>query len=312
MAAAVGFTRQEQEEIALAASELATNLVKHAGGGEIQFRSIRSGDKPGLQIVSEDCGPGIADINRALTDGCSTSGSLGVGLGSVNRLMDELEFCAQEGGGLRVTTRRWLRPPVGSATQRWIEFGAATRSCRYQAENGDALTVRQWEDDALAALIDGLGHGAPAQRAASAAREYLDHHFDQPLANLFLGVSRACRATRGVVMALARFHKSSDFTYASVGNIEARLIGASVRFAPVLRRGIIGLVNAPAPVPKEYSWSRGSLFIMHSDGVSSRWATANIPDLADKPAGVVAQDLLARYGRTEDDATVLVARNLNG
>ena len=75
-------------------------------------------------------------------------------------------------------------------------------------------------------MIDGLGHGELARRASQTARRYVEHHFDQPLVNIFRGADRACRATRGVVMALARFDMvSRKVTIASVGNIEVRLIG---------------------------------------------------------------------------------------
>ena len=93
--------------------------------------------------------------------------------------------------------------------QRRLEFGAATRSYRLLPENGDAFIIQQWEGHALGGLIDGLGHGELAQKAAQTARHYVEHHFDQPLANIFLGVGRACRATRGVVMTLSLLNLSS-------------------------------------------------------------------------------------------------------
>jgi len=309
-AARLGFTAVECEEIALAVNELATNLLKHAGEGDIQLSSIESSGRVGIQIISEDNGPGILDVERAVADGYSTAGTLGAGLGAVNRLMDGLEFSAGPHAGLRVVCQRWVRPLSTGSFPRLLEFGAATRAYRLMPENGDTFVIRQWEDYALAGVIDGLGHGQFAQRAACTAREYVERHFDQPLENIFRGVGRDCRTTRGVVMALVRFELARQkVVVASVGNVEVRLMGSPTPFNPRLRRGIVGLSSAPNPVPTEHPWTPASLLILHSDGVQSRWPSDQFKEMARETPGVIARRLLDDYGRTEDDATVLVARN---
>src|SRR5262249_12283549 len=151
---------------------------------------------------------------------------------------------------------------------RRLEFGVASRPRRMGDDNGDAFLIKQWEGNALAGVIDGLGHGTFAHRAAQAARQYVETHFDQPIEKLFHGAGRACRATRGVVMSLARFDLvKATLTVAGVGNVELRLAGCPERFSPVVRRGIVGL-NAPEAAPTTYSWNANSVLIMHSDGVS--------------------------------------------
>src|SRR5262249_33684483 len=145
---------------------------------------------------------------------------------------------------------------------RWLDFGAATRPCRNQTENGDAFIVHQWNGNALAGVIDGLGHGQYAQRAAQAARQYVEQHYDRPLEELFRGAGRACRATRGVVMALARFDFAQrTFSIANVGNIEVRIIGDTPHVNLVVRRGIVGL-NAPQPVTTTCAWQPENLLVM--------------------------------------------------
>src|SRR6266576_822601 len=198
LAQSIGFTADASEEIALVASELASNLIKHAGGGALELTPLDSAGALGLEIVSEDKGPGIGDVELALTDGYSTVGSLGVGLGAVNRLMDSLQFSPSPQGGLRVVCQRWIRTNGRDIAGRRLAFGAATRSYHLMRENGDTFVIRQWGNHALAGIIDGLGHGEFAQRASQTARQYLEHHFDQPLESLFQGAGRACRATRGV------------------------------------------------------------------------------------------------------------------
>src|SRR5579884_2126334 len=109
-AGAIGFTSEPCEEIELVARELASNLIRHAYGGTLRLSEIRGEVLPGIQIESEDAGPGISDIGRALTDGYSTGGGLGHGLGTVNRLMDELHISPSPGRGLRIISQRWPRP----------------------------------------------------------------------------------------------------------------------------------------------------------------------------------------------------------
>lgn len=302
-----GFPRDEADEIALAVMELATNLVRHAHGGAIQIHPLES--PAGVEVISNDAGPGIADVERALTDGYSTSGSLGNGLGAVNRVMDSLEFSSAPGGGLRVVCRRSVRPKrrIGKSQ---IECGAAARSYHMLPENGDAIVLRQWDDCALAGIIDGLGHGPHAQHAAQSARHYIEQHFDQPLEALFRGADRACRATRGVVMQLARFEFQRErFLLAGIGNTVSHLVGCQGPFRPALRRGIIGATHTPPPVATEHFWRRGCVLIMHSDGVSSQWQADEPEQLQRESAALSARRLLQRYGSPNDDASVLVIKH---
>jgi len=309
-AASLGFPAVQCDEIALVATELASNLIKHASGGTISLSRIGAGEPGGIEIQSVDHGPGIPNAEQAIADGYSTAGGLGLGLGTVNRLMDELEICSGSKGGLHLICRRWVRTKERSSlTPGCVTFGAATRPCRQLPENGDAFIFKQWDRNALVGVIDGLGHGQFAQRASQTARQYIEQHFDQPLANLFRGAGRACRATRGVVMALARFDfVRRNLTVASIGNVEVRLVGSPQPFNPVVRRGIVGL-NAPNPVLTEHPWLSTCLLIMHSDGLRTQWDWSEFRNLERETPTIIAQRLLARLGRIDDDATVAVARS---
>jgi anti-sigma regulatory factor (Ser/Thr protein kinase) len=309
LAATIGFPDTHAEEIMLAVNELTTNLLRHASGGFIKLSATDNEGRPGIEIETDDSGPGIRDIDRAITDGYSTSGGLGIGLGTVNRMMDKLEIDSQSAGGTHIVCQRWVRRQGASAEERELDFGAATRAYRNAPENGDTFLIKQWERYALAGVIDGLGHGQFAQRAAQTARHYIEEHFDQPLESLFRGVGRACRATRGVVMALARFDCGQQkVTVASVGNVELRLMGGPQRFSPVVRRGIIGL-NAPNPLCCEQPWTPASLLVVHSDGLRAHWSAEEFPEILSEPPGAAASRLLAALGKHEDDATVVVVRS---
>ncbi|MEQ6916368.1 ATP-binding protein [Halomonas aquatica] len=102
------FTRPVRFQIATAASELARNLVVHAGGGLVRLCVLEHQGRQGFEITAEDQGPGIADIDLALRDGFSTANSLGLGLPGVQRMMDELHFDEGRAVGTRIVARRWL------------------------------------------------------------------------------------------------------------------------------------------------------------------------------------------------------------
>jgi anti-sigma regulatory factor (Ser/Thr protein kinase) len=314
MALATGFDAKVSEEIVIAMSELASNLVKHARGGKLTLTPVNVGGRVGIQVESRDCGPGIADVEQAMADGFSTAGSLGCGLGTVNRLMDRFDITSQRRGGIgtHIVCTRWLRvdqPPLSP----WpLEFGAATRPYPTMPVNGDAFVIKRWSASALVSVIDGLGHGPYAHRAAQTARQYVETHFDQSLDAIFRGVGRACRATRGVVMALVRFDFAGHgirFSFASVGNIEARLFGRSDRQQFIVRRGILG-GHAPNPRVTEHRWEPGTVMVLHSDGVTSHWGLADFPDLASESPTTMAQRLLRALAKEHDDATVVVVRGM--
>ena len=107
LAMEMGFGSGDATLIATAISELARNIVSYARSGQITLRIDDGGNRYGLSIVASDEGPGIPDIRQALRDGFSTSGSLGIGLPGVRRLMDEFEITSQPGRGTIVAVKKW-------------------------------------------------------------------------------------------------------------------------------------------------------------------------------------------------------------
>jgi serine/threonine-protein kinase RsbT len=103
------FSGSELTLIATAISEVARNIVSYAGNGEIVMRVIQRGQRRGITVVARDRGPGIADIERAMKDGFSTSRGLGLGLPGSKRLMDEFELVSEVGKGTEITMTKWER-----------------------------------------------------------------------------------------------------------------------------------------------------------------------------------------------------------
>lgn len=104
-----GFSSSELTLIATAISELARNIIRYAKRGEISIQVVEGNPKRGIAIIARDSGPGITDVPRALESGYSTSGSLGLGLPGVRRIMDEFDIVSQIGQGTTVTVTKWKR-----------------------------------------------------------------------------------------------------------------------------------------------------------------------------------------------------------
>jgi len=317
-ASELGFNHCEREEIAIVISELGTNLIKYAGGGFISVASLSDNGKLGIRIEATDDGPGIPDVNQAITDGFSISNSLGIGLGAVNRLMDSQKIISpvERGRGTKISCIRYVRNnSLVSVAHCPLEIGAATRKHPLAEVNGDAFLIKHGEASVTIAVIDGLGHGEQARQAAWTAREYFERHYDQPLDSIFCGVGVSCSSTRGVVLAIVRFAWESGtvqelpiirFTHASVGNIECKVFGSPQSISFIVRRGVVGS-NAPQPVISSHNWNPQMILVMHSDGLQSNWRWSDFPELVDAEINRTAATLLHRLAK-EDDATVVVVR----
>lgn len=108
LAIELGFSAGDATLIATSISELARNIVSYARRGEITLKTVHaSTSRQGISIIASDSGPGIRDIHQAMRDGFSTSGSLGLGLPGVRRLMDEFEIASEPGHGTIVTVKKW-------------------------------------------------------------------------------------------------------------------------------------------------------------------------------------------------------------
>ena len=107
LATELGFSSGDATLIATAISELARNIVSYARRGEITLEAVRGSARQGIMVIASDNGPGIPDVRQAMRDGFSTSGSLGLGLPGVRRLMDEFEIISQPGRGTTVKVKKW-------------------------------------------------------------------------------------------------------------------------------------------------------------------------------------------------------------
>jgi serine/threonine-protein kinase RsbT len=105
----LAYSTLEKTKFVTAASELARNILVHGKGGTMTISEVVKAGREGLQLEFEDRGPGIADTEQAMTDGFTTAGSLGLGLGGARRLVNEFHIESSEGRGTKVTVTQWKR-----------------------------------------------------------------------------------------------------------------------------------------------------------------------------------------------------------
>jgi hypothetical protein len=297
-------------------TELATNLVKHgAVNGRITAAVIEEKGRKGIRVVSEDDGPGIDNANLAMQDGFSTTGSIGSGLGAVNRLMDELEITSEVAGatdgsspGTRIVCQRWLPKSVSAAVaKKELHFGVMVRSMSGEQKCGDAYFIHRYNGIHFVALMDGLGHGEKAFAAAAECLGFIRNNYRKDLKTIFEGAHEACRKTRGVALSVCRIDMDGNtFTYAGIGNVTTRVFDSPQPVNPTNFAGTLGVVLRHVHV-FEYPW-QGGILVMHTDGLKSQWSLNDLPELKSRPPAEIAATLMKQFGRDSDDVAVMVGK----
>lgn len=290
--------------LAVAVTELATNLARHAHGGLIALRALpQSGTVTGVEILALDRGPGIADVRRCLVDGYSTAGSPGTGLGAVQRMSSSFDITSAPGLGTAVVARVGDRRPPDPV---WA-VGAIGVPASGEDVCGDSWAVRCDGPRASALLADGLGHGPEAAEPAARARRRLLSP-PQPPRRTLERAHEALRDTRGAAIAVAVVDLvSSTLRFAGVGNVSAAIIGPDGRRNLLSSGGIVGRSMAGVR-EHEHEWPPGSLLLMHSDGCRVGAGLDSHPGLVRHDPGLVAGIVYRDFARGRDDATVLVVR----
>lgn len=306
----LGFPEQILSEIELCISELATNLVVHnAKNGKISFREVNENGLRGIEIIVKDEGPGIKDLQGALQGGASTSGSLGQGLASVQRFADEFEIHSNA-EGTRVRLRRYLPAEADAADAEHTDLVVSVSVRTHPEANvcGDGHVIRHDGARTLLAVVDGLGHGERARKAAGIVEAYLHANYRKSLDQLPQELHNFLRHTRGAVVGIARIDESAkQINFVGLGNISARLWLPEEKswVRAVSMSGTLGVSFRP-PRIFSYPWKKGSMLIMHSDGITERWELTT--DQRRQHPTEIARNLMKSYWRKSDDATIMVAR----
>ncbi|MDX3660113.1 ATP-binding protein/SpoIIE family protein phosphatase [Streptomyces sp. ID05-26A] len=307
LAERLGFTATRTAEIGLAATEIGTNLHKHARQGVVLVRTVRGVEDSAVEIVALDRGPGISDLALAWEDGHSTTGTLGVGLGTVARLATSCAMSSRLGLGTALVARF---APVLRWAPEWGEERAAgvTRPISGEDVCGDAYAFCRSADRMTLMMCDGSGHGPLAAAASDAAvRLFREQPFLPPDQMVAL-LHKALRGTRGGAVAVADVDLiARTVRFCGLGNIAAAVLGEGRKTGMISVPGVAGH-QARTIRTFDYALPEKAVVVLHSDGLTERWGPDHGSDLVNDPPVLIAATLLREAGVRKDDACVLVAR----
>jgi anti-sigma regulatory factor (Ser/Thr protein kinase) len=294
--ASLDFGVEMAGKVALAATELANNLWRHAGGGELLMQTLGSGADALVELLALDKGPGMSDVTQCMRDGYSTAGTPGTGLGAVQRIADEFDIHSAPGEGTAVLARFGRTNPC--------RHGAVSVAVEGEIDCGDAWHVVHGPEGTAVMVVDGLGHGTFAAEAAHVAIEaFASAPFAAPQdsiarANLLMSKTRGGAAAIAVVTA-------ERVSYAGLGNIGGMLISPGQSQGLVSQNGTLGMGQRRVQ-HFEYRRTPGDLLIMHSDGITGRWDLKHRADLLACHPALIAGIIYRDHVRGRDDATVVV------
>lgn len=288
---------------AIVASEICTNLLKHAQNGEVFLSTLSDHSGPGIEILAIDRGPGMTDVARCLADGYTSGKTPGTGLGAIRRQSQHFDIYSEPGRGTVLVAR--VQGPLASA----IKVGAVAKPVAGEEVSGDAWSWREREGEMAVIVADGLGHGVLAARASAEAISIFGRTLDWSPTAVLQRVHGALRGTRGAAVAVAHFDRASGMVrYAGIGNIVGALIGAG---KPVMMISHNGTAGYYSPRFQEFSYTLppNGLIIMHSDGLHTNWNLDHHPGLRGSDPSIIAGVLYREEARKRDDACVVVVRS---
>jgi anti-sigma regulatory factor (Ser/Thr protein kinase) len=302
-----GLGAQASQEVAIIATEIATNVLKHAQTGEVHLTALSAAGEPGVEILSIDRGPGMANWQACLADGYSTAGSPGTGLGAISRLADVLDAYSTIGRGTVLVARKFRVKRPASREESWV-VGAVMVPHPGETTCGDNWSIRRAGSTTWIMVADGLGHGVLAADASAAAVKAFESGQQTSVGAALENVHMALRATRGAAVAVSHIdHQSRRVRYAGLGNIVGVLLGGARPQFMISHNGTAGL-EARRFQEFDYPLQPDSAVIMHSDGLTTSWSIDTSPGLLRRHPSVIAGVLYRDASRGHDDVCVVAGR----
>jgi anti-sigma regulatory factor (Ser/Thr protein kinase) len=320
LAESYGFNENEIGKINIVVSEIVSNLVKHAtNGGEVLVK--QTNDLAGIEIISLDRGPGMADPERLMEDGVSTYGSAGQGMGAIQRQSSFLDYYTQPGVGTVILARIFKPEKNSPYLTREIpkpdklELGAILVAKNGETLCGDGWETLQTETHTYIAAFDGLGHGPDANQAAAEAVTAFKQNYKVSPSDSLREIHTAIRKSRGAVGAIIRINnKTGELDFCGVGNINGKTLGSNgLKSVTVLKNlfsynGTLGH-NIPNTLHDQRNeLQMGQLLVLNSDGIKSRWDISKYPDLYRHDPTLIAAVIYRDFSRGTDDNLVIVAQ----
>lgn len=303
--------------VGLILAEATANILRYGGGGLLILQAYQTppSRSKGLEILVLDKGPGMRNIAACLTDGYSTGGTPGTGLGAMQRLSNFFDIYSQPGLGTALLCRVNHRAMAVEAAHKGgpaLAWGAIAIAYPGEVVSGDGWSAAIQGNRALFLVADGLGHGEGAAEAAGEVVTAFHAAASLPLQGILRHCDGSLRKTRGVAAAIAEIDVENPMLrYIGIGNIFSSVYSPEKHQHLVSHAGIVGH-TARKFQEFSYSWGKESLLIMQSDGLSTRNDFSRYQGLAARDPTLIAGVIFRDGRRGRDDATVLVVKARSG
>ena len=298
------YSQTQIAKIDIVVSEVTSNIIKHAGTGELLFRCLNDI----FEIISIDKGPGIADPTRMMKDGVSTTKTLGQGLGAIKRLSDAAQLYSLPGWGT-ILYSSIKKETENVEKKNSLDVRAVCVNKPRESVCGDGYWIKHNAADTLVFFGDGLGHGQYAKEAIDRAGSFFFDSNETDPVEILRQMHENIRRTRGLVGTIAVCNKlSGEWRICGVGNISTRLYSGLKykNFMPY--NGVIGLNIPRSMSPSVFPLEKNQHLIMCSDGIQTRWDLNKYPSIFKYDNTILAAAIYKDFGRGNDDSSVLIAK----
>ena len=299
-----GYNQTNAGRVAIVVTELAQNLLRHGGGGEL-LAGVDEQVPGGIELLALDRGPGMADVVACMRDGFSTGGTSGNGLGAIKRLASELLIYSFKGGGTAVLVRMQADDEHRGDAPR--TSAALCVPKHGETICGDSAAIVFRPDGAIGILLaDGLGHGPLAAAASQEAARIFKKQTEASPAVVLGTLHAGLRATRGAAIAVALIEPAAKrVSYGGIGNIAGFVIDTGGTRRMVSHSGTAGH-TAGRMQAFHYPLYNRPVLAMYSDGLATSWSPESHPGLFALDPLLIAGVLYRDHARGRDDASVVV------
>jgi anti-sigma regulatory factor (Ser/Thr protein kinase) len=302
-----GFSEVETGRLALIATELSTNLLKHGSGGEILVGTYEDDDSQGIEVIALDKGAGMSNVAACLEDGYSSAGTSGRGLGAVIRQSYFVDIGSWPGLGTAVLARVAPGKPQAGRPPAAPSWGGVSVPKQGEDVCGDAWSVSNAGGVRTLLVADGLGHGPDAAEASVEAVRLFHRYNGHSVSNLLEYIHGGLRSTRGAAVSMARFDAPANkVVFSGIGNVAGMIAVNGEIKRMVSMAGTAGFA-ARKIQSFDYPFEQG-LVILYSDGLATGVMIDRYANLARLHPSLIAAILYRDFTRRRDDATVLVAK----
>jgi anti-sigma regulatory factor (Ser/Thr protein kinase) len=308
LATQMGFDELRQGQLSIIVTEVARNIEAHGGDGEVILSAWTHGNMSGIDVLGLDKGKGIASVSEAMQDGYSTAGTPGNGLGAISRLSGTFQIYTAPGNGTAVFSRVLRTSQETETESSAFPLSAISVPIAGESRCGDSWSAEFTPGRSRYIMADGLGHGPMAAEAADEAIRIfhqLPHYAPERILSEIHG---ALGKTRGAAVSVLEILPDRQvLNYAGTGNIVAAICSGAKSRNLVSMNGTVG--HSIGRIQQfSYPWETGSILVMHSDGLATRWNVEQYPGLLSRHPALVAGVLFRDFCRKRDDATILVTR----